>query len=127
MSEMTNGNFQVPAEQSFDTESFQGSMQQVLQDNLGSYVSVDFLIGTQNFITKQGLLFWVGSQFIVLYEESNQQYVVCDIFAIKFVTFFIPGNRPGQLPQPSAAPVVRADPTMTPAQAAYAHAMRSKR
>ena len=40
MSETNNGNFQVPAEQSFDTESFQGSMQQVLQDNLGSYVSL---------------------------------------------------------------------------------------
>ncbi|MBR4082404.1 MAG: hypothetical protein IKK21_11530 [Clostridia bacterium] len=127
MSEMNNGNFQVPAEQSFDTESFQGSMQQVLQDNLGSYVSVDFLIGTQNFITKQGVLFWVGSQFIVLYEEANQQYVVCDIFAIKFVTFFLPGHRPGQVPQTPAAPVYHSDPAMTPAQAAYAHATRSKR
>ena len=125
MSETTNGNFQVPAEQSFDTESFEGSMQQVLQDNIGSYVSVDFLIGTQNFITKQGVLFWVGSQFIVLYEEVNQQYVVCDIFAIKFVTFFLPGHRPGQVPQ--SAPTQRADPAMTPAQAAYAHATRSRR
>ena len=76
MSEMSNENFQVPAEQSFDTETFQGSMQQVLQDNIGAFVSVDFLIGTQNFVTKQGVLFWVGSQFIVLYEQSNQQYVI---------------------------------------------------
>ena len=113
MSEMTNENFQVPAEQSFDTESFQGSMQQVLQDNVGAFVSVDFLIGTQNFVTKQGILFWVGSQFIVLYEQSNQQYVVCDIFAIKFVTFFTAQQRPST------------NPAMTPAQAAYAHAIRS--
>jgi len=112
MSEMPNENFQVPAEQSFDTETFQGSMQQVLQDNIGAFVSVDFLIGTQNFVTKQGVLFWVGSQFIVLYEQSNQQYVVCDIFAIKFVTFFTAQQRPN------------ANPAMTPAQAAYAHVTR---
>ena len=112
MSEMVNENFQVPAEQSFDTETFQGSMQQVLQDNVGSYVSVDFLIGTQTFVTKQGVLFWVGSQFIVLYEQSNQQYVVCDIFAIKFVTFFTTNQRPTN------------NPAMTPAQAAYAHVTR---
>lgn len=112
MSEMPSENFQVPAEQSFDTETFQGSMQQVLQDNIGAFVSVDFLIGTQNFVTKQGVLFWVGSQFIVLYEHSNQQYVVCDIFAIKFVTFFTAQQRPN------------ANPAMTPAQAAYAHVTR---
>lgn len=48
MSEMTNtnGTFTVPPDQDFDTISFQGSMQQVLQENVGKYVIVEFLIGT---------------------------------------------------------------------------------
>ena len=37
MSEMTpvNGSFTVPPDQDFDTVTFQGSMQQVLQENGG--------------------------------------------------------------------------------------------
>ena len=44
MSEMTptNGAFTVPPDQDFDTITFQGSMQQVLQENVGKYVIVDF-------------------------------------------------------------------------------------
>lgn len=139
MSEMDSG-FQVPAEQPFDTEAFQGSMQQVLQDNIGTYVSVDFLIGTQSIVTKQGILYAVGAQFIVLYDDVNQQYTVCDIFAVKFITFYLPGHRPGQVSnggaaaetsaQPrftgaaTAAATTAQEPVMTPAQAAYSHVVR---
>lgn len=134
----TESNFQVPAEQPFDTEAFQGSMQQVLQDNIGTYVSVDFLIGTQNIVTKQGILYAVGAQYIVLYDDVNQHYTVCDIFAIKFITFYLPDHRPGQImngsgtvyapaPQLQGATPVSAQPqesVMTPAQAAYSHVVR---
>ena len=132
---VTNGTFNTPAtEQDFDTLGFQGSMQQILSENIGSYVVVDFLIGTNNLSTRQGYLYFVGTQFLVLYDEVYLNYVVCDIFSVKFVTFLMPGCRtveqmPGmpQSPtpvQPTAATVqpVQADPTMT--QAAYAHALR---
>ena len=98
MSEMTNESFNVPPEQDFNTESFQGSMQQVLQDNVGNYVLVEFLIGTNQLVTRQGLLYSVASQFLVLYDEIEARYIVCDIFSVKFVTFLLPGYRPGQIP-----------------------------
>lgn len=88
---------QVPPTQNFDTASFQGSMQEVLQENIGNYVLVDFLIGTGNLISRQGFLYYVGTQFIVLYDSLNLRYVVCDIFSIKFVTFLLPGYQPGQI------------------------------
>lgn len=78
---------QVPPAQDFDTANFQGSMQEVLHENIGKYVLVDFLIGTSNLVTRQGFLYYVGTQFIVLYDSLNLRYVVCDIFSIKFVTF----------------------------------------
>ena len=78
---------QVPPAQNFDTANFQGSMQEVLHENIGKYVLVDFLIGTSNLVTRQGFLYYVGTQFIVLYDSLNLRYVVCDIFSIKFVTF----------------------------------------
>lgn len=90
--------FVTPPKQDFDTVGFQGSMQQILQENIGNYVIVDFLTGTDNLISKQGILYNVSSQFLVLYDDINLRYVVCDIFTVKFVTFLLPGYRPGQVP-----------------------------
>ena len=134
-----NNGFSVPPDQDFNTVSFQGSMQQVLQENIGNYVIVEFLIGTSSLITRQGILYNVASQFLVLFDEFEARYVVCDIFSVKFVTFLLPGYRPGQIPattyptQPdAAAPTFAADmparagepAMMSPSQAAYAYAAR---
>ena len=139
MSEMnTGGAFTVPPDQNFDTLGFQGSMQQVLQENVGNYVIVEFLIGTNNLISRQGILYNVSTQFLVLYDEIESRYVVCDIFSVKFVTFLLPGYRPGQVPAATypaeqTAPAfaataadapASADAALTPAQAAYAYAAR---
>lgn len=141
MSEQTtNADFSTPPAQDFDTVGFQGSMQQILQQNIGNYVIVDFLIGTSTQVSKQGVLYAVGSQFMVLYDDINLRYEVCDIFSVKFVTFLLPGYRPGQLPSSVVEQLIRdaqrpaqdepppaAQTTfapITPAQAAYAHAAR---
>lgn len=115
MSETVNNNFTVPPDQDFDTVGFQGSMQQVLQENIGNYVLVDFLIGSEVLTTKQGILYNVASQFLVLYDDVNFNYIVCDIFSVKFVTFLLPGYRPGQVVTPramQAAPVTPAVPAV---------------
>lgn len=77
----------VPPEQDFDTMGFQGSMQQVLQENIGTFVNIEFLIGSNNLVSRAGYLYAVGSQFVVLYNAVYQQWVVCDIFSVKFVSF----------------------------------------
>ena len=86
MSEINNSTLVTPPSQDFDTLSYRGSMQQILQENLGSDVIIEFLIGTGNLESRQGILYNVGSQFVVLYDDINLRYVVCDIFSIKFVT-----------------------------------------
>ncbi len=90
----------VPPEEGgqFDNEAYQGSMQQILGDNLGQFVVVEFLIGTNNMTTKEGILYAVGRSYVTLFDERNQTYVVCDIFSVKFVTFFQPGRRPRGYP-----------------------------
>ena len=84
----------TPPQSDFDTPAFQGSMQQILSENLGQFVVIEFLIGTQAMTEKMGILYSVGRGFVVLYEELQNRYVVCDIFSIKFVTFYEPGIRP---------------------------------
>lgn len=135
MSEMTttNGTFTVPPDQDFNTMSFQGSMQQVLQENVGKYVIVEFLIGTNGLTSRQGMLYYVGTQFLVLLDEFESRFVVCDIFSVKFVTF-LEGRSASTYPtldqtalQGASAnpdiPAVEAG-AFTPSQAAYAHATR---
>lgn len=115
---MNSDNFSVPPAQDFDTVGFQGSMQQVLQENIGNYVIVDFLIGTGNLESRQGILYTVASQFLVLFDDINLRYVVCDIFSVKFVTFLLPGYRPGQVRQAALEDLVaeqaRANELSTP-------------
>lgn len=94
----------IPPEQNFNTAAMNGSLQQFLADNLGEYVIVEFLVGTQTMTQKAGVLYAVGSSVLTLYEEVSQTFITCDIFSVKFVTFFLPGHRPWQANHPCSPP-----------------------
>ena len=95
-----NTGINTPPEQNFNTPAMAGSMQQFLNDNLGEYVVIEFLVGTQTLTQKAGVLYAVGTSVVTLYEEVSQTFITCDIFSVKFVTFFLPGHRPWQANQP---------------------------
>ena len=44
--------------------------------------------------SRQGILYSVGTAYVILYEETSRTFIMCDIFSIKFVTFYLPGQRP---------------------------------
>ena len=133
-----NNNFQTPAEENFNTMTFQGSIQQVLSENIGSYVIIDFFMGTSVLETRQGFLYSVASQYVVLYDEISKHYVVCDIFSIKFVTVLLPNYRPGQVPTTDSqtaenggtaaedGDATTASSYVSPSQAAYTYATRRR-
>ncbi|AOT72159.1 hypothetical protein [Geosporobacter ferrireducens] len=56
-----------------------------LKTLIGRYVKVDFLIGTNMFIDREGTLVAVGISYIVLREPQTNRLVMCDIYSIKFV------------------------------------------
>lgn len=91
-----NGGINVPAEPAgeFDTPGMQGSMQQLLSENLGKFVMADFLIGVSSIVRRVGILYSVGRGFLVIYNEDYHTFQVCDIFSLKFVAFFPPGFEP---------------------------------
>ncbi len=96
----SNSGINTPPEQDFNTPAMAGSMQQFLADNIGEYVIIEFLVGTQTMEQKSGVLYAVGTSVVTLYEEVSQTFVTCDIFSVKFVTFFLPGHRPWQANHP---------------------------
>jgi len=87
-------NVPEPTPGMFDGPAFRDSIQQFLSENLGEYVVCEFLIGTTLLQTRQGILYSVGTNYLILYEEETATYVICDIYALKFVTFYQPGQRP---------------------------------
>ena len=66
-------NFNTPPQPSFDSEEMRGSMQAILAQNIGEYVVIEFLIGTENIVRKQGMLYFVGRSFVTLYDEKREQ------------------------------------------------------
>lgn len=87
----------TPPPEDFNTIAMQGSFQNILQDNLGAYVQIEFLLGTQGMTSRLGVLYSVGRNYVVLHDVGNKNYIVCDIFSIKFVTFFSPDGQSGYI------------------------------
>ena len=91
---MRTPGFNSPPPINFDTEEMRGSIQNILSKNVGEYVVIEFLIGTTMIMRKQGILYYVGTSYVTLYDNSENNFIVCDIFSIKFVYFYFPGDRP---------------------------------
>lgn len=88
--------FKTPPQQTFDSEEMEGSIQKILSENIGAYVVVEFLIGTDRIHRKQGFIYHVGTSYITLYDDENENFILCDIFSVKFVYFYLPGQRPNR-------------------------------
>ncbi|AGC67922.1 hypothetical protein Cst_c09240 [Thermoclostridium stercorarium subsp. stercorarium DSM 8532] len=59
-----------------------------LQTQIGRYVKVEFLIGTNMFVDREGTLIRVGTDYIIIQEPETDDYLLCDIYSIKFIRFY---------------------------------------
>ncbi len=70
------------------SEAYLTSLKSLLNKNIGNYVVAAFLIGTQNMVSWEGVLYDVGSDFITIYQQPRERYIVCDIYSLKFIEFY---------------------------------------
>ncbi len=70
------------------TEAYLGSLKAMLSRNVGNYIVATFLVGTQNMVTWEGVLYDVGNDYLTIYQEGRDRYVVSDYYSLKFVTFY---------------------------------------
>ena len=63
-------------------------IQGYLAENVGRYIKAEFLIGTNMLMDREGILKEVGISYIVIQEPRTDDFVLCDLYSIKFVTFF---------------------------------------
>jgi hypothetical protein len=69
-------------------EAYRGSMKAMLGRNIGNYIVATFLIGTQGTISWEGVLYEVGNDYIIIYQQSRDRYIVGDIYSLKYVEFY---------------------------------------
>jgi len=59
-----------------------------LKSQIGKRVKVEFLIGTNMLIDREGTLIDVGISYIIIRESETDDLLLCDIYSIKFVRFY---------------------------------------
>lgn len=69
-------------------EVYKGSLKAMLRRNQGSYVVATFLVGTQSTVSWEGILYDVGNDYVTLYQQGRDRYVVCDIYSLKYIEFY---------------------------------------
>lgn len=67
-----------------DEDYIQGYLRTVI----GRYVKVEFILGTNMLIDREGTLVDVGIDHIVLREPETDDLVVADLYSIKFVRIY---------------------------------------
>lgn len=59
-----------------------------IRSQVGRRVHVEFLIGTNNIVEKDGYLVAVGANFILLNPLDTTDIIACDFYNIKFMKFY---------------------------------------
>jgi hypothetical protein len=74
----------LPQTPVLDIEYTQG----YLKTQIGRHVKVEFLIGTNMLVDREGTLVDVGISYIIIREVETDDLLLCDIYSIKFVRFY---------------------------------------
>lgn len=74
----------LPVTPVLDVEYTQG----YLKTQIGQRIKVEFLIGTNMLVDREGTLVDVGISYIIIREVETDDLLLCDIYSIKFVRFY---------------------------------------
>jgi hypothetical protein len=59
-----------------------------LTTQIGQRVKIEFLIGTNMLIDREGTLLEVGISYVIINEVETDDLLLCDIYSIKFVRIY---------------------------------------
>ena len=83
---------------------YMGSLKAMLSNNIGNHIVASFLMGSQNLVSWEGILYDVGNNYVTIYQEPKGRYVVSDLYSLKFMEFYEPE------PRTTLSPIPRPDP-----------------
>ena len=56
--------------------------------SMPGFVVATFLVGTQSTTSWEGILYDVGNDYMTIYQEGRDRYIVSDIYSLKFIEFY---------------------------------------
>lgn len=59
-----------------------------IRTQIGRRVTIDFLVGSDNMVSKSGYLLGVAQNYILLNELDTNDITTCDFYNIKFIRFY---------------------------------------
>lgn len=65
-----------------------GYIQGFLRTQIGRHVKIEFVVGTNMFIDREGFLVDVGIDYLIINELNTDDYLLCDMYSIKFVKIY---------------------------------------
>lgn len=87
---ITQGGFEMPDTlQGAPPASEKGYVPYYLASNIGKRVRAEFIVGTNQYMDKTGVLTEVGINYFVLYDEASRTNTMCDLYSVKFVTAIV--------------------------------------
>lgn len=69
-------------------EAYLGSLKAMLMRNKGNYIVATFLVGTQSTVSWEGILYDVGNDYVTIYQEGRDRYIVCDMYSLRYMEFY---------------------------------------
>ena len=69
-------------------EAYRGSLKAMLKKHVGNYVVATFLVGTQSTTSWEGILYDVGNDYMTIYQEGRDRYIVSDIYSLIFIELY---------------------------------------
>lgn len=76
-----------PYDVDFNSEPYSGSFQRLLNENIGKYVSIDFMVSSCEMRTLSGIIENVTGRYVSLRNPKNNCRTLGDAWGIKVVTF----------------------------------------
>ena len=70
-----------------NAELMRASLKGLLVRNVGFYIVASFILGSGNPVSWEGILYSVGTDYIVLYQPDVDRYISGDLYSLKFVEF----------------------------------------
>ena len=59
-----------------------------IRTQIGRRVTIDFLVGSNNMVSKSGYLLGVATNYILINELDTTDITTCDFYNIKFIRFY---------------------------------------
>lgn len=69
-------------------EAYLGSLKATLLRNKGNYIVATFLVGTQNTVSWEGILYEVGNDYVTIYQPGRDRYIVNDMYSLRYMEFY---------------------------------------